>query len=230
MGMHFKLGLYEHQSAGAIQAVLDAMQKDPKQLSNLDNLKKITIEIYEPAFGIIGDPAKRNPKSRQSADHSMVYIIGSVVKKAFKLGPQEITDCASDDNLMWKKCMLLPEDYGREALYDPLTRDIFNKIEFVHGGKQYDDKYPEGIPTEVTLEWSDGSKHASGMVMFPGGHARNTRHNLKSILDHKNKHLGALAVSDVEGLLAKLKNLENKSATEIQNIYDCTILQGPQID
>merc|ERR1719362_1982771 len=48
MGMHFKLGLYEHQSAGA-------MQKDPKQLSTLDNLKKITIEIYEPAFGIIGD-------------------------------------------------------------------------------------------------------------------------------------------------------------------------------
>lgn len=230
MGMHFKLGLYEHQSAGAIQAVLDAMQKDPKQLASLENLKKIQIVIYEPAFGIIGDPAKRDPKSRQSADHSMVYIISSVIKKAFDLGPEEISACASDDNLMWKKCMLLPKHYGREALYDPLTRSIFDKIEFVHGGKGYDDKYPEGIPTDVTLEWADGSKHSSGLVMFPGGHARNTRHDLKTILDHKNRHLGALAVSDVEGLLAQLGNLESKSATDMQNIYDCTILEGPQID
>merc|ERR1719439_204389 len=67
MGMHFKLGLYEHQSAGAIQALLDAIQKSPDMLSSVDNLKKISIEIYEPAFGIIGDPAKRTPTTRQSA-------------------------------------------------------------------------------------------------------------------------------------------------------------------
>eukprot|EP00493_Phyllostaurus_siculus_P022824 UN23158 len=50
MGMHFKLGLYEHQSAGAIQALLDAIQKSPGMLSSVDNLKKVSIEIYEPAF------------------------------------------------------------------------------------------------------------------------------------------------------------------------------------
>jgi 2-methylcitrate dehydratase len=48
-----------------------------------DNIQKIKITSYEPAFGIIGDPAKRNPTTRQSADHSMVYIISSILRKAF---------------------------------------------------------------------------------------------------------------------------------------------------
>lgn len=71
MGMHFKLGLYEHQSAGAIDAIMQLLFKhrfDPNEIQN------IKIVAYEPAFGIIGDPAKRSPSTRQSADHSMVYI------------------------------------------------------------------------------------------------------------------------------------------------------------
>ena len=75
MGMHFKLGLYEHQSAGAIAAVVQLIY-DHKFITHndYDNIQKILITAYEPAFGIIGDPAKRDPKTRQSADHSMVYI------------------------------------------------------------------------------------------------------------------------------------------------------------
>jgi len=229
MGMHFKLGLYEHQSAGAIQALLDAIQKSPNMLSSVDNLKKISIEIYEPAFGIIGDPAKRTPTTRQSADHSMVYIISSILKKAFDLGPDAIAACGSDNNEVWKKLMLLPHDYGREALYDPTTRKIFDAIEFIHGGQVYDDKYPEGIPTTLTLECG-GEKHSSDLVMFPGGHARNTANDLKGILAHKWKEMGALCVEDVDGLMAKLSNLQSKSADEIQNIYMCDIINGPQID
>lgn len=230
MGMHFKLGLYEHQSAGAIQACLDALQKSPQNLTSVDNLKKIKIVIYEPAFGIIGDPAKRNPKTRQSADHSMVYIIGSVLNKAFSLGPEGIAACGSDNDAVWKKLMLLPEDYGKDALYNPQTRAIFDKIEFVHGGKEYDDKYPEGIPTDVTLEWSDGSQYSSGLVMFPGGHARNTANDLRGILQHKWSNLGQLAVADVDGILNKLNDLGSKSASDMENIYDCNILNGPMID
>jgi len=109
-------------------------------------------------------------------------------------------------------------------------RAIFDKIEFVHGGQGYDDKYPEGIPTTVELEWANGNQASSGLVMFPGGHARNTRHNLKSILEHKNKCLGALAVEDVDGLLTQLSDLESKTAAEMLTIYNCDIIDGPCID
>lgn len=73
MGMHFKLGLYEHQSAGALEGLLRIIQEKHAQIS-YDNIESIKIVAYEPAFGIIGDPHKKNPTTRQSADHSMVYI------------------------------------------------------------------------------------------------------------------------------------------------------------
>lgn len=87
MGMHFKLGLYEHQSAGAIQAVINMIHQNRDVLlsgGTPDNIERIKITAYEPAFSIIGDPAKRNPTTRQSADHSMVYIIATLIRKAFK--------------------------------------------------------------------------------------------------------------------------------------------------
>ena len=85
MGMHFKLGLYEHQSAGALEGLQKLILNSGfVQYGNSDIVKKIKITAYEPAFGIIGDPAKRTPKTRQSADHSMVYIVGTMLRKAFE--------------------------------------------------------------------------------------------------------------------------------------------------
>lgn len=85
MGMHFKLGLYEHQSAGALEG-LQKMIFDSKftQNNKIEDIENINIVAYEPAFGIIGDPAKRTPKTRQSADHSMVYIVSTILRKAFE--------------------------------------------------------------------------------------------------------------------------------------------------
>ncbi|MFX8992056.1 hypothetical protein ABTN16_19255, partial [Acinetobacter baumannii] len=48
MGMHFKLGLYEHQSAGAIHGVLELMWANP-HLARLEAIDEITIVAYEPA-------------------------------------------------------------------------------------------------------------------------------------------------------------------------------------
>merc|ERR1719384_889243 len=75
-GMHFKLGLYEHQSAGALEGLLSALVHNPDLAAGgADAIEGINIVAYEPAFGIIGDPAKKDPKSRQSADHSMAFIV-----------------------------------------------------------------------------------------------------------------------------------------------------------
>ncbi len=66
MGMHFKLGLYEHQSAGAIQGLMDVLACQPRLLESADQLRSIRITIYEPAFHIICDPAKRDPRTRKA--------------------------------------------------------------------------------------------------------------------------------------------------------------------
>ena len=144
MGMHFKLGLYEHQSAGAIQGMINLIAAEPKLLDDPDQLLDMRILIYEPAFSIIGDPHKRDPKTRQSADHSMVYIIATLLRKAY-----EARRAGWDGQNGWQQLMLAPADYAEDesALFHPLTRRLMQHIDFRHGGPDFDRRYPDGIPT-----------------------------------------------------------------------------------
>mmetsp|Transcript_18109 Transcript_18109/g.20275 ORF Transcript_18109/g.20275 Transcript_18109/m.20275 type:complete len:533 (+) Transcript_18109:2-1600(+) len=222
MGMHFKLGLYEHQSAGALQGLIDLLRKHPDLASNAGSIASIKILCYEPAFGIIGDPAKRSPTTRQSADHSMVFIVSRKLKKALDLVAAG-TALPSDNNKLWQQLMLLPSDYSLEAVHDKATRFLMEKIEFEHGGKEYDDRYPNGIPTSVVITDTSGKQYDSGLVMYPSGHARNTTCDLSAILAHKFAQLGGIAVKDVNALLMNLGDLESKSPAEMGALYDCDI-------
>ena len=214
MGMHFKLGLYEHQSAGALQALLDLLNKAPHLLDDESGskIKSIKITAYEPAFGIIGDPAKRNPTTRQSADHSMVYIVATLLRKA--LSKQKAT---------WKDLMLEPYDYSADAITNQRTRSLMEKIQFFHGGEDYDKRYPDGIPTSLIIEDTDGTEFDSGMVMYPGGHARNTEVDLKDILAHKFNLLGKLAFENPAPVIARFESLEDKTVEDINAINDFEI-------
>lgn len=215
MGMHFKLALYEHQSAGAIQAVVDLIAKAPHLLEKPDGsaITRIKILAYEPAFGIIGDPAKKDPKTRQSADHSMAYIVATLLRKALELKAKGITPT-------WKALMLVPHDYHKDAVFHPVARSIMAKIDFAHGGPEYDAKYPDGIPTSVVITDASGKTHDSGLVMYPAGHARNTTADLKDLLFHKFAHMATLCGQEPAAVIARFGDLEKKSAAHIQTIND----------
>jgi len=226
MGMHFKLGLYEHQSAGALEGVIKLIRENPKILEsgNMSNITNIEITAYEPAYGIIGDPAKRTPTTRQSADHSMVFIVSRLLKKALEHKETLKTKTTHDD--FWKTLILTPLDYSHKAVNCAETRELMNKITFVHGGKEYDSKYPEGIPTKVDITIQSGDKFSSDLVMFPPGHSLNQTCNLRDILNNKNKTLLEFAMKDetkAKNFLAKLNNIENLSAKEMEDIYNCDI-------
>jgi 2-methylcitrate dehydratase len=224
MGMHFKLGLYEHQSAGALQGMIDLMRKHPEILERPELVKGIKIVAYEPAFGIIGDPAKRDPKTRQSADHSMVYIVGTLLRKAVEQAKAKGTGRIADGNdAMWKALFLSPYDYNHDAIVHPVTRAYMEKMTFEHGGPEYDRNYPDGIPTSVVITTTDGRSLDSGFVMYPSGHARNTTADLKGILANKFEQLGKLAMDDPKPLVEKLGHLERLDAKQLAGLYDFRI-------
>lgn len=228
MGMHFKLGLYEHQSAGALQGMIDLIKANPTIIADGGNgIKKITIIAYEPAFGIIGNPMKKDPKTRQSADHSMAYIVSTLLRKAIEAGAVE---SANDE--IWKQLMLMPEDYkvADTAIFHPVSRSLMDRIDFQHGGPEYDAKYPDGIPTSLKIEMSDGTILDSGLVMYPAGHARNTTANLRDILGHKWGLLGGIAAADFTdplGYIEMLESIESLSAEQVQGIYNFPIAERP---
>jgi 2-methylcitrate dehydratase len=252
MGMHFKLGLYEHQSAGAIAGLIDLLTKHPHLLADPTAIERIRITIYEPAFSIIGDPHKRDPRTRQSADHSMIYIVATLVRKAIQgsgvrgqgsegeaggrgletgitspkrqRGVIDPSQQAEERSLaLWQALMLMPEDYSDAALVDPVTREIMQRIDFRHGGPEFDAKYPDGIPTTVEIEHRTLGTLSSGLVMYPEGHVRNTSGNLPSLLVHKFRRLAGLGVRDVDGLYQRMTELATKSAAEIRELYSFEI-------
>lgn len=226
MGMHFKLGLYEHQSAGALQGLINLLQQSPALLNDPTgkHIKSIVIKAYQPAFGIIGDPAKRDPHTRQSADHSMVYIVATKLRKALELAAAKgSTHLADDNDGYWKALMLAPADYSEEAIFNSDTRRLMERIAFEHGGPEYDAKYPDGIPTSLVITDDAGRAHDSKLVMYPSGHARNTTADLQGILNHKFRMLGELAVADTGQLLSRL-DLLDKPAAAIASLYDFEIL------
>lgn len=231
MGMHFKLGLYEHQSAGALQGLINLLKKSPSLLSSVgtpgDKIAKIVVRAYEPAFSIIGDPHKRDPHTRQSADHSMLYLVCTKLRKALELHAQH-GEKQLGHRLGFKDLMLTPHDFDHHAINHPVTRALMAKMSFEHGGADYDAKYPDGIPTSMVITDSSGKVHDSGLVMYPGGHARNDRGpdkvDLQDILDHKFKTLGSLAVAKPADLVKRLSNLDKKSAKDIASLYSFDII------
>ncbi|MCH2135382.1 MAG: MmgE/PrpD family protein [Phycisphaerales bacterium] len=226
MGMHFKLGLYEHQSAGALQGLIDLLRANPDVLDKAELIDRIAIRAYEPAFGIIGDPAKRDPHTRQSADHSMVYIVSTMLRKAIELGAPE-----GENDDWWKQLMLMPADYGRDAIDNAHTRSLMEKIEFEHGGAEYDARYPDGIPTSMVITLSDGRSFDSGLVMYPSGHARNITADLEDILSHKASLMGAIAVDgDAAAVIERFRSIESADVAAISNLMQFDIAQRDPVD
>jgi 2-methylcitrate dehydratase len=209
--MHFKLGLYEHQSAGAIESLIDLCTRHPALAADLEGVRGIRVAIYEPAFSIIADPAKRTPTTRQSADHSLPYILARTLLKARAVA-------ASGGPCGWESLMLLPDDYADAAIADPAVAALIAKLEIVHGGPDFDARYPEGIPTRVEIDHAALGRLDGGFVLFPQGHARSDAARTAALVDLKFDRLVAGAVDDPAALRARMR-LAGRTAAEIADLY-----------
>jgi len=65
----------------------------------------------------------------------------------------------------------------------------------------------------------------SGMIMFPGGHARNESVPLRDILSHKFKLLGKLGLekNELVKFIVNLENIAEMNNEDLVDIYDCNI-------
>ena len=209
--MHFKLGLYEHQSAGALQALVDAFGKQPALAADLAGIRGIRVRIYEPAYSIIADPAKRTPRTRQSADHSLPFILAKTFLKAAEA-------VSRGEAIGWESLMLLPDDYSDAALADPEIARLIAMMTIEHGGREYDELYPDGIPTSVEIDHASLGRLASGLVRHPLGHAQSDARRTAAVVNLKFDRLVAGAVADAGRLRERIR-VGGRTVAEMADLY-----------
>lgn len=138
----------EYHAQSAVDA---ALQFPAGFLGGPDDIKSIQIDTFDAAYQIIAkDPEKWDPKTRETADHSLQYIVVAALLDG------EITQRTFDP----------------ERIRDRRTLDILQNRTTVREDLELTAGYPEGIPNRITVTTTSGDKRVRE-VRSPRGHARN---------------------------------------------------------
>jgi 2-methylcitrate dehydratase len=136
----------EYHSQSAIEAALLLR----KEITDLAQVKSVTIESHDAAVDIIGSELEKwKPETRETADHSLPYIT------AIALIDGEVTS----------------KQFERERFADPKVWKFLEKVK-VERNAQLSAMYPGAVANIVHVDLSDG-KRLTKRVDYPLGHARN---------------------------------------------------------
>lgn len=136
----------EYHSQSAIWAALEAR----REFDNINEVESVEIDTHEAGYTIIGkDPEKWNPQTRETADHSLPYIV------AMSLIESKIENAT----------------YSERKFRDPRVLEFLRKIT-VREDKSLTEMYPNSIANRVTVRLKSG-KVITKQVNDPRGHPKN---------------------------------------------------------
>ncbi|HEY5706259.1 MAG TPA: MmgE/PrpD family protein [Terrimicrobiaceae bacterium] len=136
----------EYHSQSAIEA---ALRLRP-QIDNVGKIESILIQSHDAAVEIIGsDPAKWRPQSRETADHSLPYIV------AVALADGEISE----------------RQFGPERFGDLALLGLVQRVKVEHHA-ELTKHYPKAVANIVTVRLRD-NRQLREHVDYPPGHASN---------------------------------------------------------
>jgi 2-methylcitrate dehydratase len=131
------------------QAALDLVV-DLREVVSVDSIESIDVQTYHLAYHEIGmDRAKWDPQNRETADHSLPYLMAVALVDGYI----DTESCAPD------------------RVTDPSLRPLLNKIT-ISERPEYTERFPAEFNVEITVTLRDGStvvRHAT----HPHGHPRN---------------------------------------------------------
>jgi 2-methylcitrate dehydratase len=136
----------EIHSQTSIWAALDAR----KEIENPEDIVSVEIASHEAGYTILGkDPEKWNPLTKETADHSLPYIVGMALLEG------------KIDN----------SSYTEKRFRDPKILEFLKTITVVED-KTLSSRYPEAVANRVTVKLSSG-KVVSKQVDYHKGHPKN---------------------------------------------------------
>ena len=101
-----------------------------------DQIAELLVETTTRGADILSDPSKYEPNTKETADHSLPYVIAAAVV---------------DGNV-------LPESFSDEKLKDPEIRAVLPKIKVI-ADPEIDELFPKVKRARVTITTTDGQSH-----------------------------------------------------------------------
>jgi len=136
----------EIHSQTSIWAALEAR----KEIEKPEDIVSVEIASHEAGYTILGkDPEKWNPLTKETADHSLPYIVGMALLEG------------KIDN----------STYSEKKFRDPKILEFLKKITVIED-KTLSAMYPEAVANRVTVKLSSG-KVVSKQVDYHKGHPKN---------------------------------------------------------
>jgi 2-methylcitrate dehydratase len=136
----------EIHSQTSIWAALEAR----KEIEEPEDILSVEIASHEAGYTILSkDPEKWNPQTKETADHSLPYIVGMALLEG------------KIDN----------STYSEKKFRDPRILDFLKKITVIED-KTLSSMYPEAVANRVTVNLSSG-KVVSKQVDYHKGHPKN---------------------------------------------------------
>jgi len=174
----------EYHAQSAIWAALEVR----RHMKDLGNVRSVLVETHEAGLNILGkDEEKWKPKTRETADHSLPYIVGMALMHG------------TVDN----------STYSTKSLTDPNNLRFIRKIRVVEDS-EFTALYPAtGIANRVTVT-ERGGREIRAQIVVPKGHPLNpmTRDDIEAkFLRLTKKRLGEVRAREA---LSRLWNLEKE--------------------
>jgi 2-methylcitrate dehydratase len=129
-----------------ISCVLDLIKENDLAA---DRVEKVHIRSLARAADILADPSKYDPRSKETADHSLPYVIAAAIAE------RQVT----------------PLQFTAEKIMDPTIRAQLNKVEVV-ADPEIEALFPELQRVVVKITTTDGQE-LTKQVDYPKGDPRN---------------------------------------------------------
>jgi 2-methylcitrate dehydratase len=183
---NIKLHPAEYHSQAFLDLVPTILSRAP-----FEAIDTIEIETYWLCYSEIGsEPAKWRPETRETADHSLPYILARALRDG-RIGL---------------------DSFAEAVIHDPVIHDFMPRIHIEHN-QSFTDRYPTELLSQVIVTTRAG-EHVTLECQLPRGHFRNPASDadLRAKFDSLAEH-AAVSTERAQAVLNAVATLDQAAGT-----------------
>lgn len=167
------------------QPITAALQVCEEHQISAENVSKVLIETTTRGADILSDPSKYKPKTKETADHSLPFVVAAAI---------------ADGNV-------LPNSFSKKKLTDPQIWDLLGKIEVI-ADAEIDSLFPSVKRARVSITTRDGQVF-SAQVDAAKGSPENPMSDEDIIMKFRSNAGGVIGKSQQDHIIEATMDMEN---------------------